>query len=143
MASSRERHTRVSSACEPTLIDEYPAVAASVRQAREAVADHAAQFGADDATIDDIRLAMSEAATNVVMHAYQDEAPGCFRVLAVVGQGQMLVIVEDDGCGLSSPARSPGLGAGLKVMRETADGALFRERVHGGSTVQLRFTLNR
>ena len=121
---------------------EFPAIAASVRAARDIVADLARRFDAPEACVDDVRLAVSEAATNVVMHAYEHEAEGAFRLMAVVSEDQLLVIVEDDGRGLSSPARTPGLGAGLRVMRETAEQALFRERDRGGSSVQLRFALS-
>ncbi|WP_249010409.1 ATP-binding protein [Conexibacter sp. DBS9H8] len=125
----------------PLVMAVYPAVAASVRAARNAVAAIAEAHGASPQCVDDVRLAVSEAATNVVVHAYEEHTTGSFRVLAVIGGDQLVVIVEDDGRGLSSPARTPGLGAGLTVMRETATQALFREREHGGSSVQLRFTL--
>jgi serine/threonine-protein kinase RsbW len=125
----------------PTVMTVYPAGAASVRAARNAVAEIAAAHGASRRCVEDVRLAVSEAATNVVVHAYEEQGAGSFRVLAVVRGEELVVIVEDDGRGLSAPARTPGLGAGLEVMRATATQAVFCEREHGGSSVQLRFAL--
>jgi serine/threonine-protein kinase RsbW len=123
-------------------VSEYPAVAGSVRHARDAVAELVGRLNVRGELIDDVRLAVSEAATNVVMHAYEQgsEAP-TFTVVVVLSRGQMTVLVEDEGCGLESPTKSPGLGAGLRVMRKVAAEARFRERDSGGSSVQLSFRL--
>jgi serine/threonine-protein kinase RsbW len=125
-----------------TITTAFPAVARSVRAAREIGAELAAQHGASDQTVENVRLAVSEAATNVVVHAYEQETPGAFRIFASAGNGELLVTIDDDGCGLSSPAHSPGLGSGLQIMRQTAESVRFIERDGGGSTVQLRFRLD-
>jgi anti-sigma regulatory factor (Ser/Thr protein kinase) len=126
---------------EVALAEEYAAVAHSVRQAREAVVAFAERHGAVGEGVDDIRTAISEAATNVVVHAYDTHTEGRFRILAVIGGGELLVIIDDDGCGLGAPTRNPGLGMGLAVMEAAAEQARFLSREHGGSTVQLRFAL--
>jgi anti-sigma regulatory factor (Ser/Thr protein kinase) len=127
---------------ETAISQEFDAVPRAVRQVRDAVAAFAARHGAAGEGVDDIRTAVSEAATNVVMHAYDGDCAGRFRVLAVVGGDQMLVIIDDDGCGLGTPTTNPGLGLGLQVMAQTAEQALFLIREQGGSTVQLRFRLS-
>ena len=126
---------------ETAIAHEFEAVARSVRQAREAVATFAERHGAVGEGVDDIRTAISEAATNVVVHAYDDDTAGRFRVLAIVDGGQLVVIIDDDGCGLSAPSQNPGLGMGLQLMEEIAEQTLFFTRELGGSTVQLRFKL--
>ena len=126
---------------EASLSEEYAAVARSVRLARDSVTAFAARHGAAPDSLEDIRLAVSEAATNCVMHAYGAARPGRFRVLAIVGRGQLIVVVDDDGCGLDAVGHTGGLGIGLMMMREVADEALFLNREVGGSTVQLRFSL--
>jgi anti-sigma regulatory factor (Ser/Thr protein kinase) len=126
---------------ETAIAREYEADPYSVRQAREAVVAFAERHGAAGTGVDDIRTAMSEAATNVIMHAYDGMPHGRFRVLAVVGGDQMLVVIDDDGCGMSAPTLNPGLGMGLRVMEAAAEEALFLSREAGGSTVQLRFQL--
>jgi anti-sigma regulatory factor (Ser/Thr protein kinase) len=122
---------------------EFPAVADSVRAARDLAAELAAAHGGTRRQVEDVRLAVSEAATNVVVHAYAQSAPGAFRMRAAAGPGELWVTIDDDGCGLRSPARTPGLGAGLTIMEQLAEPAVFRERAGGGSTVQLRFALGR
>ena len=142
MAVSEDENSSPSVSQRNAIARVFPAEAASVRHAREAVAALAESHGAVPARVDDIRLAVSEAATNVVMHAYQEhESGGHFRLLVLIGAEDLLVIIDDEGCGLSSPARTPGLGMGLTLMRETAEQALFLTRDHGGSAVQLRFRL--
>ncbi|HET9073731.1 MAG TPA: ATP-binding protein [Solirubrobacteraceae bacterium] len=142
MAVSEDENRSASVSQHDALARVFPAEAASVRRARETVAELAQAHAAAPDRVDDIRLAVSEAATNVVMHAYQEHESGAhFRLLALVGGAELLVIIDDEGCGLSSPARTPGLGMGLKLMRELAEQALFLTRDHGGSAVQLRFRL--
>jgi serine/threonine-protein kinase RsbW len=124
-----------------TIAHEYVAAARSVRQARNDVAAFAERHGAAGVVLEDIRMAVSEAATNVVVHAYDEDVSGRFRVLAVVGGGQLLVIVDDDGRGLTAPSQHPGLGLGVRLMQQAAEQVLIRARDFGGSTVQLRFRL--
>ena len=143
MAVITHERLRSSGSGDVALAEEYPAVAHSVRQAREAVVSFAERHGAVGEGVDDIRTAISEAATNVVVHAYDSHTPGRFRILAVIGGGELLVIIDDDGCGLSSPTQNPGLGMGLAVMKAAAKQARFLARENGGSTVQLRFALER
>jgi serine/threonine-protein kinase RsbW len=120
---------------------DLPAIPRSVGAARAAVADLARRHGASAQALDDIRLAVSEAATNVVMHAYRTDVPGRLRLMAVVGGDELLVVVEDDGCGPRTGADSPGLGMGLKVMAMTSEQMQFLPREVGGTTVQLCFAL--
>ena len=122
---------------------EYEAVPRSVRAARETVAEFAERHGASDEGVDDIRTAISEAATNAVVHAYDRETPGHFRVRAAVGASHISVTIEDDGCGLGAPVQAPGLGMGRHIIEESCEQARFFVREPGGSTVQLRFRLER
>jgi stage II sporulation protein AB (anti-sigma F factor) len=141
MAALTEDRMDFSAGSDTAISQEFDAVPRAVRQVREAVAAFAARHGAAGEGVEDIRTAVSEAATNVVMHAYDADNTGRFRVLAVVGGDQMLVIIDDDGCGLSEATEHPGLGLGLRVMEQTSEQALFLTRERGGSTVQLRFRL--
>ncbi len=143
MAVLFDERVRSSGAPDTVIAEEYAAVASSVRQAREDVVAFAKRHGAHGEHVDDIRVAISEAATNVVVHAYDRHCVGAFRILAVIGGGELVVIVDDDGCGLSSPTENPGLGMGLSLMQAAAEQALFLPRESGGSTVQLRFALSR
>lgn len=76
--------------------------------------------GMPERDTDSVRLAVSEALTNAVVHAYADEA-GEVTVSAWVDNEQLVVCVADRGRGMTPQIKSPGLGLGLPVM-----GALTR-----------------
>jgi nitrate/nitrite-specific signal transduction histidine kinase len=74
------------------------------------------------------------------MHAYREET-GEVHVVARAGIDQLWVLVTDDGCGYTRPARTPGLGFGLPVIADAADECGVAERPNGGTEVQLRFLM--
>jgi anti-sigma regulatory factor (Ser/Thr protein kinase) len=118
----------------------YPAVADSVASARQRVADYAARAGLRHERVEAVRLAVSEAVTNAVIHAYRGRK-GKIRVAAKADPNQLWVSVTDEGCGYRSRSCTPGLGFGLPVMAEAADGFGVGEGPHGGTEVQLRFRI--
>jgi serine/threonine-protein kinase RsbW len=83
---------------------------------RRAVAELAAHAGATEDLADAVRLAVSEAVTNVVLHAYRDSS-GSVHVSADLAGSELWVLIADDGCGLRPVADSPGLGMGLAHRR--------------------------
>jgi serine/threonine-protein kinase RsbW len=99
-----------------------PAVPDNVGRLRREVADLARRHGACDRSLESVNLAVSEALTNVVLHAYRDaDGPGSVLVVAVVRDAALIVTVADEGCGLTPRADSPGLGLGLGLMSRLAD----------------------
>jgi anti-sigma regulatory factor (Ser/Thr protein kinase) len=99
-----------------------PATANHVVVARQALSGVADTFGWDAAFSDDVRLALSEACTNVVQHAYRNAtSPGDMVVSILIEAGRLLVAVSDDGMGIVSPSHSDGLGLGLPLMRTLSD----------------------
>ena len=122
----------------------YPAHAARVADIRGAVAAVATRCGAGDGLLVRIGLAVSEAATNVVLHAYREAgmAGGLIHVKAACHEQRFLhVCVRDDGIGMSPRPDSPGLGLGISLMAHEADGLEIRVCDDGGTEVQLRFAL--
>jgi serine/threonine-protein kinase RsbW len=98
------------------------ATADSVGRLRRAVAEFAAGHGASDRSLESVNLAVSEALTNVVVHAYRDAAaPGPILVVAAVRDRALIVTVADEGCGMTPRDDSPGLGLGLGLMSRLAD----------------------
>ena len=113
---------------------------AVVRRALEAIAE---ELALPRRLIEDMRLAVTEACTNVIRHAYADgeaEAADAMRVQLLPEAGGMRVIVEDDGRGRgrSPDVRGPGLGlpliAALTSRLEITHGAGDR-----GSRVAMSF----
>jgi anti-sigma regulatory factor (Ser/Thr protein kinase) len=93
----------------PGLQETYPAIDSTVTHARRSVARFAAAAGLEDERIDAVRLAVSEAVSNAVIHAYPDR-DGEVHVSAAVTPRELQVLVIDRGRGLRAPSQNPGLG---------------------------------
>jgi anti-sigma regulatory factor (Ser/Thr protein kinase) len=120
----------------------YPAQPPQVASIRRAVSGIARRGGADIATLIRLELAISEAATNVVLHAYR--APGAggrIHITACIDLGVLDVCVRDHGCGMAPRPDSPGMGLGLSLMASESDHFEVRKADGGGTEVLLRFLL--
>jgi serine/threonine-protein kinase RsbW/stage II sporulation protein AB (anti-sigma F factor) len=93
----------------------FPSTPAGVGALRRDVAAFAERAGMDDDGVGSVRLAVSEAATNAVVHAYR-ERDGELQVRAYVADAELVVIVRDTGLGLAPRPDSPGLGLGMPLM---------------------------
>jgi serine/threonine-protein kinase RsbW len=125
------------------LNESYPAVPEAVPLARRALAGVAATAGAEGDRLDEIRLAVSEALTNAVVHAYRDGEPGRLHVTAAVASDELWVLVGDDGRGLHAWNDSRGLGIGLSLISGLSDDFAIVTRGSGGTEVQMRFDLHK
>ena len=77
--------------------------------------------------LSDIALAVTEATTNVVLHAYRDrEEPGTVTIKAERNDDHVCIYVLDEGTGLAPRVDSPGLGLGLGLIAQVADSADVR-----------------
>jgi serine/threonine-protein kinase RsbW len=120
----------------PAVEFELPAVPVSTTRARRLVRRLAEGVVADPFAVD---LAVTEAVSNVVLHAYRDRrGPGSIHVSARVEADCMVVEVADRGVGLSPRADSPGLGLGLALIAQQADGLDVQE-LQAGTRVIMRF----
>ena len=109
---------------------------------RTAVWHYAIEHGAGQEMGQAVRLAVGEALTNVVMHAYVDREPGAMTVQAWLDDDHLNVEVLDEGHGLIPRADSPGLGLGMGLMAQMADDLRISNREgHPGTSVRLRFAL--
>ena len=116
------------------------AVGENVPPLRHASVRAARALGADERMVTRIALAVSEAATNAVLHAFP-ETPGSVRVSVRHAGDALDVIVTDDGIGLTPRADSPGLGLGLGLIAEVSDDLRIRTPPQGGTEIRLRFDL--
>ena len=117
----------------------YDAVPASVGDARAAIDAFARRNGVDERRREDIALAVSEAATNVVQHAYANEGTGPpgFDICAHLRSHALVVVVEDHGSGLRPRTDSPGLGLGLQLIEQVAQNVEIED---GSPGMLLRMT---
>lgn len=94
---------------------------------RLALAGVAANAGAPREIVSDLKLAVTEACTNVIQHAYGGDAGACEIVVRyTVEPGMVAVEVEDTGSGFEldvPPAASDqnGGGNGLMIIRVLTD----------------------
>jgi len=119
----------------------YPSDVSSVGLARAAVDKFALAAGLSGERLDDIRLCVSEAVGNAAVHAYPADEIGPIRVGLLASDGELLVHVSDDGCGLQGASQNAGLGLGLPLMSQLSDGLVVREHGFGGVEVHLRFDI--
>ena len=120
-----------------------PASAKSVAQLRQAVVDFAYEHGVPDPCLSDIRLAVSEAVSNAVMHAFRGRADGtAIASVTMDDPGWVEVRVTDDGSGMAPRNDSPGLGLGLPLLRHLTDQFEYH-RAPGsvGTELWMRFRL--
>ena len=121
----------------------FPAEAPAPARARRAAAEFAAGEGADEETLAAIRLCVSEAVSNAVIHAYRaDDHPGDVEVEARRPNGFLCLYVRDRGCGLMPRLDSPGLGLGLPLITHSASSVEVRRAAAGGTEVVMRFDLH-
>src|SRR3954468_2811413 len=99
---------------------ELPAEPASVRLARGYVRTFAESHGVRAEEIVDLTLAVTEAVTNAVIHAFIDRDPGTIRVQVATGAEELTITVTDDGRGMQPRTDSPGLGLGLPTIGRLA-----------------------
>jgi anti-sigma regulatory factor (Ser/Thr protein kinase) len=120
----------------------WPAVAASVSEIRTALAEFAAAAGAGTDAIAAVKMAVSEAATNAVLHAYVDqERPGDVHVSAKHRPGRLCIVVSDDGRGMVPRTDSPGSGFGMGLIAHYAEQHEVQPVAAGGTALRMRFTL--
>ncbi len=99
-----------------------------------------ARPGLQGERLDGVRLAVSEAVTNVVRHAYRGERGEVHLTVRMV-DNELWVLVADDGCGLSVPSADPGLGWGLAFITDACDEFTLAERAGGGAEARMVFRL--
>ena len=118
----------------------FPPTPQGVGAMRRDVAAFAHRAGLDEDGLADVRLAVSEAATNAVVHGYRDSGEGQLKVVAYVAEGELNVIVSDAGVGLAPRADSPGLGLGMPLMASVT--SRFRVVSRGaGTEIHMAFAL--
>jgi anti-sigma regulatory factor (Ser/Thr protein kinase) len=93
----------------------FPSTPPGVGAMRRDIAAFAHRCGMDADGIEAVRLAVSEAATNAVVHAYRESA-GDLAVRATVRDAELHVVVRDTGAGLAPRPDSPGLGLGMPLI---------------------------
>src|SRR3954470_20755076 len=115
----------------------YPGTALGVGVLRRDMAAFAKDCGMDAEGIADVRLAVTEGATNAVVHAYA-EAAGDLGVTAATQDGELTIVIGDTGSGLVERNDSPGLGLGLALIAKVVERVKIVSRP-GGTEIHMAF----
>ena len=123
-----------------------PARPEGVAVVRQALAGMADALAFDANVVADMKMAVSEACTNVVVHAYDDEA-GMLEVDMNADDAGLTIRVRDHGSGIKPrPERSrdvPALGLGLPLIAALSDAFELHGSTGQGTEVRMTFNYER
>ena len=124
-----------------------PTDARLISQTRRTVSGFLEQMGVATDVVDDVVLAMDEACTNVMRHAFRGDTD-LFRLTAELANDEIVVIVEDEGVGLpltklneplGAPEPTATSGRGLQMIRSLmTDVALETAPLRQGTRLEMR-----
>ena len=119
-----------------------PARATNIAVIRHAFGALGEAFALDEEILSNIRLAVTEACTNVVVHAYPDEHEGLLEVAATLQADKLEVVVRDEGPGISPRPDSPGLGLGLPLIASLTESVQLGRDEDERTEVRMTFPLS-
>lgn len=127
-----------------------PTDARLISQTRRTVSGYLEQMGVAPEIVDDVVLALDEACTNVMRHAFAGDTD-LFHLTAELGPDEIVVVVEDEGVGLPVSKLHEPLGAaeptatsgrGLQMIRTLmTDVALETAPLRQGTRLEMRRAL--
>ena len=126
-----------------------PARPEGVGVVRQALAGMADALAFDPAVLGDMKMAVTEACTNVVVHAYAQngsEEDGSLEIDLLAEEDGMTVVVRDQGSGIRPKgvrANTPALGLGLPLIAALSDAFEVRGSTGGGTEVRMSFLSTR
>ncbi|MBO5421342.1 MAG: anti-sigma F factor [Clostridia bacterium] len=120
--------------------------------ARSTVAAFVAQLDPTLDEISDIKMAVSEAVTNCIVHAYPQSVGKIYIHVAILENRRIKISIKDRGCGIIDvkQAMEPlfttlggeRAGLGFAVMESSTDKITVRSKPEKGTTVTLYKTVN-
>src|SRR4051794_12562179 len=128
----------------PVVTLELPARAEGVGVVRQALVGVADGLGISGDVLSDAKVAVTEACTNAVVHAYDDES-GRLDIEMYADDVQLTVVVRDRGAGIqprpaARAASTAALGLGLPLIAALTDA--FEVRGGPGSGTEVRMTFH-
>ncbi len=110
---------------------------------RIAIAQVAGHAGFDIEAIDDIKVAVSEACTNIVCHSHEEE-DFVYDVILELEESKLTIIVKDDGTGFRmenyvepSPGEAHGNGLGLFIIKALMDEVTIDSELGQGTHISM------
>lgn len=119
------------------VLDAHPENVSIVRQAVTG-AGEGANVPAEQ--IEDMALAASEAATNVVVHAYREHVEvGPLEAAVWLAPEEVAIVVRDYGCGIHPRTDGPGLGVGIQLIGALAERVEMSVSGDGANEIRMVF----
>jgi anti-sigma regulatory factor (Ser/Thr protein kinase) len=120
-----------------------PAKAENVAVVRHALAGLGERLGMDEASIADLKTVVTEAAMNVVVHAYPEDEPGLLSVDAVAEQEGLTIEVRDYGMGIRPrpDVDRPSLRIGLTLIAALSSSFEISGGVGRGTVIRMHLAL--
>jgi serine/threonine-protein kinase RsbW len=116
-----------------------PARPENVSVVRHVLGAFAEALHLPETVVEDIRLAVTEACTNVVRHAYDGIDPGPLEIV-IRPEGDLLdVIVTDRGRGIGPSPDTTGPGLGLPLIAAIVDSLEIQHAPSAGSRLSMSF----
>jgi serine/threonine-protein kinase RsbW len=116
-----------------------PARPENVAVVRHVLGAFAESVQLPDELIEDLRLAVTEACTNVVRHAYPDGDPGAVEISIEPRDERVRIVVADTGRGIGTSSDTSGPGLGLPLIAAIADTIDLQSAPGGGCRVAMTF----
>ena len=116
-----------------------PARPGNVSVVRHVLGAFADALGLSPDLIEDLRLAVTEACTNVVRHAYAHRDPGAMEITIRPDGGFVRIVVADHGHGIGTSSDTSGPGLGLPLIAAIADTVDLQSTPGRGSRVAMSF----
>ncbi|MGN6379403.1 MAG: ATP-binding protein [Gaiellales bacterium] len=120
-----------------------PTTAESVPVVRHALRGMLEANEIEGSVVADVLLAVTEACSNVVVHAYlgrDGDVPAMVVQAEWQSDDMLTVVVRDQGRGFTPRVDSPGLGLGLPVIAALTRRLELRETAGGGTEISMSFT---
>jgi stage II sporulation protein AB (anti-sigma F factor) len=122
----------------------------NVGLARLVVATMASEADYNLSDLEEIKVAVSEAVSNAIIHGYQEKPTETVTMTVSIDEAYLNIIVEDQGCGITDleQAMQPGngsdperMGLGFVFMKSFMDDIDVWTEVGRGTRVALRRSL--
>lgn len=123
-----------------------PTDARLISQTRRMFTGYLSEMGVNTDDVDDVALALAEACTNVMRHAYE-QPDQCFHLSAELRPDEIVFVVQDegiglpDGVGLAMPDPSATSGRGLQIIRQLMTSVDVQTAPSAGTRVWMRKSL--
>ena len=126
----------------------FLAIAENEAFARMVISAFLVRINPTMSVISEVRTAVSEAVTNVIVHAYAEQNRGNVVMRAFLDSNQLKIEIEDFGCGIgdvqqamrpfyTSQPEKERSGMGFSLMQSFMDGVQVRSDVGKGTLVTM------